>query len=200
MLNILLMIILIIILFIIILLYIGVKIALIYDKKGSKLEGCLKILILKKIKVYSLEFPSSDSKKEDEKEDEEEEDEEDESEGRNMKEIFELAKPCFEDFKIFLKSFTRCIKIQKLDNHLIFGLDSYADTGKYIGYIWGLLAIVNRAHKNARLSAEPSFNGSVLDAHGTNEIEISILKMIPPAIRLIMQKEVRELIRGVRNG
>ena len=198
MLNILLMIILIIILFIIILLYIGVKIALIYDKTGSKLEGCLKILILKKIKVYSLEFPSPDSKKEDEKEDEE--DEEDESEGRNIKEIFELAKPCFEDFKIFLKSFTRCIKIQKLDNHLIFGLDSYADTGKYIGYIWGLLAIVNRAHKNARLSAEPSFNGSVLDAHGANEIEINILKIIPPAIRLIMQKEVRELIRGVRDG
>ena len=65
MLNILLMIILIIIIFIIILLYIGVKIAFIYDKKGSKLKGCLKILILKKIKVYSLEFPSKDKKNND---------------------------------------------------------------------------------------------------------------------------------------
>ena len=196
MLNILLMIILIIILFIIILLYIGVKISLIYDKTGSKLEGCLKILILKKIKVYSLEYPSPDE----EEVEEEDADEEDESEGRNLKELYELAKPCFEDFKIFLKSFDKCIKIQKLDNHLIFGLDSYADTGKYIGQIWGLLSVVNRTHKNVRLSAEPSFNGSVLDVRGVNEIEINILKVIPPALRLVMQKEVRELIRGVRNG
>ena len=196
MLNILLMIILIIILFIIILLYIGVKISLIYDKTGSKLEGCLKILILKKIKVYSLEYPSPDE----EEVEEEDADEEDESEGRNLKELYELAKPCFEDFKIFLKSFDKCIKIQKLDNHLIFGLDSYADTGKYIGQIWGLLSVVNRVHKNAHLSAEPSFNGSVFDVRGVNEIEINILKVIPPALRLVMQKEVRELIRGVRNG
>lgn len=198
MLNILLMIILIIILFIIILLYIGVKISLIYDKTGSKLEGCLKILILKKIKVYSLEYPSPDE--EEVEEEDADEDEEDESEGRNLKELYELAKPCFEDFKIFLKSFNKCIKVHKLDNHLIFGLDSYADTGKYIGQIWGLLAVVNKVHKNARLSAEPSFNGSVLDVRGVNEIEINILKVIPPALRLVMQKEVRELIRGVRNG
>ena len=198
MLNILLMIILIIILFIIILLYVGVKISLIYDKTGSELEGCLKILIIKKIKIFSLEYPSPDDEEEEEEEVEEEEEEEDE--GRNLKELFELAKPCFEDFEIFLKSFCKCIKVKRLDNHLIFGLDSYADTGKYIGCIWGLLAVVNRAHKNARLSAEPSFNGSVLDMKGVNEIDINVLKVIPPAIRLVMQKEVRELIRGVRNG
>ena len=196
MLNILLMIILIIILFIIILLYVGIKISLIYDKTGSKLEGCLKILILKKIKVFSLEYPSPD----DEEEEEEVEEEDEEDEGRNLKELFELAKPCFKDFETFLKSFCKCIKVKRLDNHLIFGLDSYADTGKYIGCIWGLLAVVNRAHKNARLSAEPSFNGSVLDMKGVNEIDINVLKVIPPAIRLVMQKEVRELIRGVRNG
>ena len=195
MLNILAMIILIIIFFIIILLYIGVKIAFIYDKTGSKIKGCLKILILKKIKVYSLEFPSKD-----EKEEEAEDDEEDESEGRNIKEILKLAEPCFEDFKIFLESFTKCIKVQKLENHLIFGLDSYADTAKYIGFIWGLLTVVNNAHKNARLSAVPSFNGSIFDIAGENEIEINILKLIPPAIRLILKKEVREFIGGVRNG
>ena len=195
MLNILLMIILIIILFIIILLYIGVKITLIYDKKGSELKGCLKILILKKIKIYSIDFPSQD--KDDEKD---KKDESDEKKDRDMKKIFELARPCLEDFKTFLKSFVNCIKIKKLYNHLIFGLDSYADTAQYIGYIWGLLLIVNDAHENARLSAEPSFNGSVLDAEGINELDINILKLIPPAIRLISKKEVRELIRGVRNG
>ena len=195
MLNILLMIILIIILFIIILLYIGVKITLIYDKKGSELKGCLKILILKKIKIYSIDFPSQDTDDEKDKKDES-----DEKKDRDMKKIFELARPCLEDFKTFLKSFVNCIKIKKLYNHLIFGLDSYADTAQYIGYIWGLLLIVNDAHENARLSAEPSFNGSVLDAEGINELDINILKLIPPAIRLISKKEVRELIRGVRNG
>lgn len=192
MLNILAMIILIIIIFIIILLYIGVKIALIYDKTGSKLKGCLKILILKKIKVYSLEFPSKDEKEEDEEE-------EDESEGKNIKKIFELAKPCFEDFKIFLESFNKCIKVKRLDNHLVFGLDSYVDTAKYIGYIWSLLIIINNSHENARLSAEPSFNGSVFDMNGVNELDINLLKLIPPVVKLISKEEVQKLIRGVRN-
>ena len=191
MLNILLMIILTIIIFIIILLYIGVKIAFIYDKKGSKLKGCLKILILKKIKVYSLEFPSKDEKNDDEDEDEKD---------RDGKKIFELAKPCFKYFKEFLKSFTKCIHIAKLENHLIFGLDSYVDTAKYIGYIWSLTSVVNSTHENARLTAEPSFTGSVLDVKGENELDINILKLIPPAIKLISKKEVRNLIKGVRNG
>ena len=195
MLNILLMIILIIILFIIILLFIGIKIILIYDKTGPELKGCLKILILKKIKVYSIDFPS-----EDESEDSKEEDEPEEDSESDLKGIFNLAKPCLGHFKEFLKSFVKCIKVKKMDNHLIFGLDSYADTGKYIGYIWGLFTIVNDAHKNARLTAEPSFNGSVLDAKGDNEIDINILKIIPAAIRLILKEEVRALIKGVRNG
>lgn len=195
MLNILLMIILIIILFIIILLFIGIKIILIYDKTGPNLKGCLKILILKKIKVYSVDFPSKDESEDSKEEDEEEED----SEG-DIKKIFNLAKPCLGYFKEFLNSFVKCIKVKKMDNHLIFGLDSYADTGKYIGYIWGLFTIVNDAHKNARLTAEPSFNGSVLDAKGDNEIDINILKIIPAAIRLLLKEEVRSLIKGVRNG
>ena len=191
MLNILWMIILIIILFIIILLYIGVKIALIYDKEGSELKGCLKIFILKKIKVYSVDFPAQD------KDDDEESDE---KADRNTKELFELTKPCFEDIKTFLKSFMKCIKIKKLKNHLIFGMESYVDTAKYIGYIWSLLIVVNSAHEKARLTAEPSFNGSILDGNGVNEFDINILKVIPPALRLISKKEVRTLIRGVRNG
>ena len=195
MLNILLMIILIIILFIIILLFIGIKIILIYDKTGPELKGCLKILILKKIKVYSIDFPS-----EDESEDSKEEDEPEEDSESDLKGIFNLAKPCLGHFREFLKSFVKCIKVKKIDNHLIFGLDSYADTGKYIGYIWSLFTIVNDAHKNARLTAEPSFNGSILDARGNNEIDINILKIIPAAIRLILNEEVRALIKGVRNG
>lgn len=197
MLNILLMIILIIILFIIFLLFIGVKIVFVYDKTGPQFEGCLRILILKKIKVYSVDFPQ---KEEDDVEEEEDETEEEDDEKRNLREMFNRAKPCFDDFREFLKSFVRCIKVKKLDNHLIFGLDSYSDTAKYMGYIWSLLIIVNEAHENARLSAEPSFNGSIFDARGNNELDINILKIIPPAIKLVLKKEVRTLIRGVING
>ncbi len=198
MLNILLMIILIIIIFIIILLFIGIKLVFIYDKTGPELEGCLKILILKKIKVYSVDFPKNEEEGEEDSEEEEDETEDDEK--TDFKEIFRLAKPCLDDFKQFLKSFLNCIKVKKMDNHLIFGLDSYADTGKYIGYIWGIFAMVNGTHKNARMSAEPSFNGSILDAKGDNELDINILKIIPAAIKLILKEEVRTLIKGVRNG
>ena len=70
------MIILIIILFIIVLLFIGVKIVFIYDKTGPNLKGCLRILILKKIKVYSVDFPKEEEESdEDSQEDETEEDE-----------------------------------------------------------------------------------------------------------------------------
>lgn len=185
------MIILIIILFIIVLLLVGIRISLTYDKRGSNLEGCLKILILKKIKVYSLTYPSKDSE---EKEDEEEEEEKDRI---DIKGLYKLAKPCFEDLKAFIKSFFKSIEASRLDNHLIFGMDSYADTGKYIGIIWAILAVVNPMHEKLHLSAEPSFNGSVLDCYGANYIEIYPLKLIVPGIRLLLKKDVRTLIRGV---
>lgn len=199
MLNILLMIISIIILFIIILLYFGVKISLIYDKKGPELEGCLQISILRKIKVFSKDFLSSQpAKKEDKKDEEEPKEEEESGEDKkdDKKELFKLAKPCFGHFKTFLISAMKCIRVEKLENHLIFGMDSYVDTAKYIGYIWSLMIIVNSSHKNAKLSAQPSFNGSILDGNGDNELEINILKLIPPVIRLVLKKEVRTLIKG----
>ena len=193
------MIISIIILFIIILLYFGVKISLIYDKKGPELEGCLQISILRKIKVFSKDFLSSQPAKKEDKKDEEEPKEEEESEEDkkdDKKELFKLAKPCFSHFVEFLKSAMKCIRVEKLENHLIFGMDSYVETAKYIGYIWSLMIIVNSSHKNAKLSAQPSFNGSILDGNGDNELEINILKLIPPVIRLVLKKEVRTLIKG----
>ena len=198
MLNILLMIISIIILFMIILLYFGVKISLIYDKKGPELEGCLQISILRKIKVFSKDFLSSQPNKTEDKKDEEEKEEEESGEDKkdDKKELFKLAKPCFSHFVEFLKSAMKCIRVEKLENHLIFGMDSYVETAKYIGYIWSLMIIVNSSHKNAKLSAQPSFNGSILDGNGDNELEINILKLIPPVIRLVLKKEVRTLIKG----
>ena len=198
MLNILLMIISIIILFIIILLYFGVKISLIYDKKGPELEGCLQISILRKIKVFSKDFLSSQPNKTEDKKNEEEKEEKESEEDKkdDKKELFKLAKPCFGHFKTFLISAMKCIRVEKLENHLIFGMDSYVETAKYIGYIWSLMIIANSSHKNAKLSAQPSFNGSILDGNGDNELEINILKLIPPVIRLVLKKEVRTLIKG----
>ena len=189
MLNILLMIILIIILFIIFLLIIGIKISFEYTKKGSEIKGCLKILIFKKIKIYTRHFPSEDDDKEDDKDEEKKE--------RDIKKLFNLAKPCFDDFKIYLKSVLNIIKVKEIRNHLIFGMSSYADTGKYIGIIWAILATVNPMHEKLKLSAEPSFEGSVIDGYGINEVEIYPLRLIVPTIRLILKKDVRIFIRGV---
>ena len=183
------MIILIIILFIIFLLIIGIKISFEYTKKGSEIKGCLKILIFKKIKIYTRHFPSEDDVKED--------DEDEEKKERDIKKLFNLAKPCFDDFKIYLKSVLNIIKVKEIRNHLIFGMSSYADTGKYIGIIWAILATVNPMHEKLKLSAEPSFEGSVIDGYGINEVEIYPLRLIVPTIRLILKKDVRIFIRGV---
>ena len=183
------MIILIIILFIIFLLLIGIKISFEYTKKGSEIKGCLKILIFKKIKIYTRHFPSEDDDKED--------DEDEEKKERDIKKLFNLAKPCFDDFKIYLKSVLNIIKVKEIRNHLIFGMSSYADTGKYIGIIWAILATVNPMHEKLKLSAEPSFEGSVIDGYGINEVEIYPLRLIVPTIRLILKKDVRIFIRGV---
>ena len=190
MLNILGMIILIIILFIIILLAFGIRISLEYEKKASSIKGCLKILIFKKIKVYSQKIPSED-------EDDEEEDEDKERKKIDIKKLYRLAKPCFEDFKDYFKSCLSSVNIAKCENHLIFGLDSFADTGKYIGFIWSALAAINSMHNKLELSAEPSFSGSVIDGYGKNDIEIHILKLIIPTARLVSKKHVRKFIRGV---
>ena len=183
------MIILIIIFFIIILLLVGIRISFEYTKKGSKFKGCLKILIFKKIKIYTHHFPSKDS--------DEDEDKDEEKKQRDIKKIFKLAKPCLSDLKTYLKSILSIIKIKQIKNHLIFGLNDYADTGKYIGIIWAVLASVNPIHEKMELSAEPSFNDQVIDGYGMNEVEVYPLKLIVPTIRLISKKDIRTLIRGV---
>ena len=192
MLNILLMIILIIILTIITLLLLGIRISFEFKKAGSEFEGCLKILIFKKIKIYSKQYPSQNKDKtetEDKKEDENSQD---------IKKILELAKPCINDILGFLKKAIKSIKVSKIENHLIFGLDSYADTGEYIGIIWSVFAIIDSFDKNIKLTAEPYFNGgSVIDGCGINEVEIYPLKLIVPGLQLILKKEIRLLVKEV---
>lgn len=184
MLNILEVIILIIIFFIIILLATGIKIIFRYNKTGSEVKGCLKILIFKKIKIYSLDLPFDNKENKD----------------KDFKEIVKLAKPCSKDLLNYLKLILKTVDIKKIENHIVFGLESYAETGKYIGIIWGVLAVINSANKNLKISAEPSFRGSVFDMKGENEFEFYPFKILMPTIRLISKKEIRLLIRSVLNG
>ena len=189
MLNILGMIILIIILLIILLLIIGIKISFEYEKTGSEFKGCLKILVFKKIRVYTSRFPNED--------DNEDEDREDKK--RDIKKIYNLAKPCLDDLIDYLKAILNTLKITRIQNHIIFGMASFADTGMYIGMIWAVLAAINPIDKNIKISAEPSFAGSRLDASGVNQIDVYPLKLLLPTIRLLLKKDVRLLIRGVRD-
>ncbi len=190
MLNILGMIILIIILFIIILLLTGIKIKFEYAKKGSEFKGCLKILIFKKINIYTRHFPSKDPREDDNTDGKE-------KKQKDMKKIILLAKPCLGDFLNYLKSVLKTMKIKKIENHIVFGSASYANTGKYIGIIWAVFSIINSLHSKIRLSAEPSFTGSVLDGHGINELDVYPLKILVPTVRLLLKKDVRKLIRSV---
>lgn len=183
------MIILIIILLIILLLIIGIKISFEYEKTGSEFKGCLKILVFKKIRVYTFRFPNED--------DNEDEDREDKK--RDIKKIYNLAKPCLDDLIDYLKAILNTLKITRIQNHIIFGMASFADTGMYIGMIWAVLAAINPIDKNIKISAEPSFAGSRLDASGVNQIDVYPLKLLLPTIRLLLKKDVRLLIRGVRD-
>ena len=179
------MIILIIIFLIIIILLCGVKIKLNYEKTPNKIEGCLKILILKKIKIYSMNFPSKKS--------------EDGKESKEKTEQLLSQLSYIKNFTDYIKTIIKSLKIKKIQNHLIFGLDDFADTGKYIGIIWGVFAMINSLNKNIKLSAEPTFSKFTLNAKGTNEFEIYPLKILIPTIKLLQNKEVRKFIKGVIN-
>lgn len=182
------MIILIIILFIILLLILGIKISFEYSKTGIEFKGCMKIIIFKKISVYTSHFPDSDD---------DDEDEDKPHKKHDVKKIYNLAKPCLNDITDYIKTVVKTIKITRIENHIIFGMESFADTGKYIGMIWAVLAMLNPIDKNIKLSAEPSFSEAKLDASGRNEVEIYPLKFIVPTLRLLLKKPVRLLIRGV---
>ena len=169
-----------IILILIIFLYVGIRISLSFGKTS------IKIKIFKKITLY-------DSSKEVSKEKSEEE---------NKKEYKHLIKPLKNSLPYlldFLKKTTKAIKIHKLNVHLKFGLASYADTAQYIGYIWAIIGFINSLYPVSKLSAEPVFGDPITDFKGDINIDINLLKLIPPAISLIAKKEIRDLIKAIRD-
>lgn len=191
MLNILLMIILLIIILIFIFLHLGIRLTVQWLKIDNEYEGCAKILILKKLTIYTYNLKSDDKKDEDSGE---------EKKQLDFKKLYELAKPCFNDLKKFLKDALNAVSINKLENHLVIGFSNFAKTGEYIGYIWAISSIFIGIFPNSRLISEPSFSGEVLNLKGEMNIDINLLKLIIPTVKLIMKKEIRELIKGVLNG
>ena len=189
MLNILLVIILLIAILIFIIL-IDIRLKVRWIKVNENYDGCVEILIFRKLKIYTFDFDSDDD-------DDEDSDEEDEH--IDPKELYELAKPCFKDLKKFLHEVLDAVNINRLENYLVIGFSNFAKTGEYIGYIWAILALINSSIPNSHLRAAPSFNGEILNLRGLMNIDINVLKLIVPLIRLISKKEIRDLIRGVRN-
>ena len=163
----------------------GVKITFKF-KKDDEFKGCLKILILKKIKIYTLTFPSQKDNKTDKK--------------RDAKKLPKLIKPCLKEIFEFVKEILKTLKIKKIQNHFIIGSDNFADTGMYIGIIWSFLSVINTIHENIKISAEPTFTKATLNGYGENEVEIYPLKIIKPTVKLLLNKDVRKLIRGIING
>ena len=170
------MILLLIILIIIIFLYMGLRISLSFEKTGSKLSAIVKINIFKKITVYN-------SSKE--KESEEEADEKKGS--KNLMNPLKNALPYITDF---LKKTAKSIKVTKLENHLKFGLASYADTAQYTGYIWAINGFIKTLY--------PVFGDPVIDFKGCLDVDINLLKLILPVVSLISKKEIRILIKAFR--
>ena len=118
----------------------------------------------------------------------------------DLKKLYELVKPCFDDLKKFLHELLDAVDISRIENDLVIGFSNFAKTGEYIGYIWAILAIINSSIPNSHLRAHPSFAGEVLNLKGFMNIDIYVLKLIVPLLRMISKEEIRELIKGVLNG
>ncbi len=191
MLNILLMIILLIIILIFIILLVGIRLKVKWVKIDKDYDGCLEIILFRKLKVYTYNFKSKD--------DDNDESDEDENE-MDLKKLYELVKPCFDDLKKFLHELLDAVDISRIENDLVIGFSNFAKTGEYIGYIWAILAIINSSIPNSHLRAHPSFAGEVLNLKGFMNIDIYVLKLIVPLLRMISKEEIRELIKGVLNG
>ena len=122
-------------------------------------------------------------------------DEDDEKESKNLMKPLKNALPYISDF---LKKTVKSLKVSKLENHLKFGLASYADTAQYIGYIWAVNGFIKTLYPVSKVSAEPVFGDPVIDFKGCLDVDINLLKLLLPVVSLISKKEIRILIKTFR--
>lgn len=183
---------------IILILYNGLKVSLITHKKEAELNYTLVLSILK-IPVYKR---SSDDR---EKEEEEENDEDGENKSKSLKERFEEIKPILEKLKesknplkTFIKHVLKTIDFKKIHGHLRLGLNDGILTVKIASWIWSIGAIVNTASNPTSLTVEPVFSEEVIDFDIEVELKINLLKVLIHGIILISKKDIRELIKLIR--
>ena len=122
-------------------------------------------------------------------------DEDDEKESKNLMKPLKNALPYISDF---LKKTVKSLKVSKLENHLKFGLASYADTAQYIGYIWAVNGFIKTLYPVSKVSAEPVLGDPVIDFKGCLDVDINLLKLLLPVVSLISKKEIRILIKTFR--
>ena len=114
---------------------------------------------------------------------------------KNLMKPLKNALPYISDF---LKKTVKSLKVSKLENHLKFGLASYADTAQYIGYIWAVNGFIKTLYPVSKVSAEPVFGDPVIDFKGCLDVDINLLKLLLPVVSLISKKEIRILIKTFR--
>lgn len=172
---------------ILIVLYLGIRINSNLEKLGPKLTFNLKIEILSKIKIYEYKYPQIDKKENDKYE-----------EQMDIKEIYTIIKPSLKILLDFFKKVLKSFEIKKLYFHLDFGLDSYVDTAKYVGYMWAALVFSNSLSENIDLSVQPIFTQPLFDFNGNLDVKFKLIDIIIPAMKLLLNKDVRKLIKKIR--
>lgn len=171
-----------------IVLYLGIRITSNLEKLGPKLTFNLKIEILSKIKIYEYNYPQIDKKEKDKYE-----------EQMDIKEIYTIIKPSLKILLDFFKKVLKSFEIKKLYFHLDFGLDSYVDTAKYVGYMWAALVFLNSLSENIDLSVQPIFTQPLFDFNGNLDVKFKLIDIIIPSMKLLLNKDVRKLIKKIRS-
>lgn len=169
----------IIILIILIFLKLGVDLEGNFEKKGADLRFEYKILIFSRLKVYSDEFPNEKRDKED----------------KDRKIDFKVIEPCIKPFLNFLESLFKSLGVRKLEGHLDLGLSSYVSTARCVGYMWAFLVFPNSYLDNTNLTVAPHFDETIIDFEGHVDVNINLLKLVIPIIRLILDRNVLKLIK-----
>lgn len=157
------------------------------EKEESNLTFDFKVLLFSKITLYKTEYPKVGKEKKD-----------DEKEKEKRKIDFKTVTPSIGSLLDFMKCFFKSLKVRKLEGCLLFGLPSYVDTAKYVGYMWAFLVVPNSTLENTSLTVTPCFTKSVIDFKGKIDVRINLAKLVVPGLKLLSNRNVRKLIREVK--
>lgn len=116
-----------------------------------------------------------------------------------FKEIFIYFKKSFGSIKLFIKSLIKNINISKLDFNLDLGLPSYTKTIEVVSFIWAIKSLFYIYFDDININANPIFGKSKIDFECKLLIDFRIINLLIPGIKLISNKNVRLLIKELRD-